>query len=81
MNLEVGSYTLYWSAAPAGEGSCQHRAALETTDELVIRPLMNLKISTAVTDKKIALTAPRAGQYYIDVNSDCRWSFRLVPAT
>ena len=76
--LAAGSYAIVWSASPVGKEPCDHRAAFETTDELVIKPLMNTKVTDAVRDARIVLADTAAGTYYIDINSDCRWTFRLV---
>jgi hypothetical protein len=81
MTLIAGDYTLAWSAAPSGGASCEHRAALETTDELVIHPLMNESITAAIKDREIRLDDLPSGEYYIDVNSDCTWTFTVRPAT
>jgi hypothetical protein len=81
MTLVAGDYTLAWSASPSSGASCQHRAALETTDELVIHPLMNEPITAAVKDREIRLDDLPAGEYYIDVNSDCSWAFTVRPAS
>jgi hypothetical protein len=78
INLAPGSYAIVWSAAPTGKKPCTHRAAFETTNELVIKPLMNTKVRKAITDARIVLSDTSAGTYYIDINSDCRWTFRLV---
>jgi len=77
MQLAAGDYILGWSAEPSSGTSCQHRAAFETTDELVIRPLMNEAVTTPVRDRQIALDDVPGGEYYLDVNSDCRWTFTL----
>ena len=78
INLGPGSYSIEWSASPIGKKPCNHRAAFETTNELVIKPLMNTKVSKAIADARIVLADTSAGTYYIDINSDCRWSFRLM---
>lgn len=80
IDLTAGAYVLIWSASPVGAAaSCQHRAALETTDEMLIHPLMNQTVNVALLDQIIPLPTTAAGHYYIDVNSDCRWSFQLRP--
>ncbi len=81
MDLVEGDYILRWSATPSDLPTCQHRAALETTDELVIRPLMDEKVTGSATEHEIVLDDLPAGQYYIDVNSNCGWTFTLKPAS
>ena len=81
IDLVAGAYVLVWSASPVAPAkSCQHRAALETTDELVIQPLMNQTVTSELKDQTVPLPSTAAGHYYIDVNSDCRWGFELRPA-
>jgi hypothetical protein len=80
IDLVAGNYVLAWSAEPISGASCAHRAALETTDELVIKPLMNETVTSPVKDRQLTLSQVPAGHYYIDVNSDCRWTFLVKPA-
>jgi hypothetical protein len=79
-DLQPGDYVLTWSAAPAaGADMCHHRAALETTDEEIVQPVVDQDVTAAIADQQVPLDGQVAGTYYIDLNSDCAWTFRVDP--
>jgi hypothetical protein len=78
IQLLAGRYVLAWSASSPTAAPCLHKAALEAINESMHVDLNDGVITEPMGRQVFAELA--AGQYYVDVNSECDWSLDLARA-
>ncbi len=74
----TGNVDVEWSAAPSG-GPCSHAASIYLETRPVAREVIVERDLMAEESGTHTLRGLANGRYVITVESDCNWSFRLVP--
>lgn len=74
-----GTYEVAWSARPVGNHECYHGTDLRTTSDHRASDLVSVQVPVAGTSGTVWVYDLDQGEYFVDANSGCQWSFTFTP--